>query len=147
MTTARQRRAGKLPLDISWPTPLSALRTVRITGFRRASPRNGHIMYESLFNSPSHLFGHFEQLRRELDDLFGGSGPSGIRSVAAGSAPAVNIGRTERSVEVYAFAPGLDASKIDVSIDRGVLRISGERKRGVPQGDSEMQVYSRERAS
>ncbi len=104
-------------------------------------------MYESLFYSPGQLFGHFEQLRRELDDLFGGAGPGGIRSVAAGSAPALNVGRTPASVEVFAFAPGLDASKIDVSIDRGVLRISGERAQGIPKGDAGVQVYARERPS
>ncbi|HVO08154.1 MAG TPA: Hsp20/alpha crystallin family protein, partial [Burkholderiaceae bacterium] len=84
-------------------------------------------MYESLLNFPNSLFGEFERLRRELDDAFGVSAlPSSIRSVAAGSLPAINIGRTPTSVEVYAFAPGLDASKIDVTLDRGVLHIAGE---------------------
>ena len=125
-------------------------------------------MYESLFYSPSHLFGQFEQLRRELDDLFGGGSPSGIRSVAAGSVPAMNVGRTANSIEIFTFAPGLDASKIDVSIDRGVLRISGERVQSIPQaggeggaaqggangngkgkgkGKGKVQIYSRERPS
>ena len=81
-------------------------------------------MYESLLNYPNSLFGQFERLRRELDDAFGVSGlPSSIRSVAPGGLPALNVGRTANSVEVYAFAPGLDASKIDVTFDRGVLRI------------------------
>jgi HSP20 family protein len=35
-------------------------------------------MYVSLWNQPSHLFGQFELLRRELDEVFGVSGlPSG----------------------------------------------------------------------
>jgi HSP20 family protein len=88
-------------------------------------------MYESMLNFPGGMFDPFERLRRELDDIFGVSGlPSSIRSVAPGATPAVNVGRTPTSIEVYVFAPGLDASKTDVTLDRGVLRISGERRRG-----------------
>lgn len=104
-------------------------------------------MYESMLNFPSGLFGEFERLRRELDDVFGVSGlPSSIRSVAPGAVPAINVGRTPGSVEVYAFAPGLDASKIDVTIERGVLRIAGERPSGIPENDK-VHVYSRERGT
>jgi HSP20 family protein len=105
-------------------------------------------MYASLLNHPNSLFGQFERLRRELDDVFGVSGlPSGIRSVTPGTVPAINVGRTPTSVDVYAFAPGLDASKIDVSLDRGVLRISGERASGIPADDPKVQVYTRERGA
>lgn len=105
-------------------------------------------MYESMLNFPSGMFGEFERLRRELDDVFGVSGlPSSIRSVAPGAVPAINVGRTPTSVEVYAFAPGLDASKIDVTIDRGVLRISGERPSAVPEDNEKVHIYSRERGT
>jgi HSP20 family protein len=104
-------------------------------------------MYESMLNFPSGLFGEFERLRRELDDVFGVPGlPSSIRSVAPGAVPAINVGRTPQSVEVYAFAPGLDPSKIDVTIERGVLRISGERPSGIPD-DDKVHVYARERGT
>lgn len=105
-------------------------------------------MYESLLNHPNSLFGEFERLRRELDDAFGVSGlPSSIRSVAAGSLPAINIGRTPTSVEIYAFAPGLDASKVDVTLDRGVLRVTGERASALPDTDrGKVNVYARERS-
>jgi HSP20 family protein len=104
-------------------------------------------MYESMLSYPNSLFGQFERLRRELDDVFGVSGlPSSIRSVAPGTLPAINVGRTPTSVEVYAFAPGLDASKIDITLDRGVLRIAGERSSGIPD-DGKTNVYSRERDS
>ncbi len=105
-------------------------------------------MYASLLNHPSNLFGQFERLRRELDDVFGGSDlPNSIRSVTPGTLPAINVGRTPGSVEVYAFAPGLDASKIDVSLDRGVLRIAGERASGIPEAGAKAHVYARERGS
>ena len=110
-------------------------------------------MYESMLNFPGSVFGEFERLRRELDDVFGAAGlPSSIRSVAPGTFPAINVGNTPNSVEVYAFAPGIDASKLDVTIDRGVLTISGERPSTLP-GNGEgntghrTSVYSRERVS
>lgn len=105
-------------------------------------------MYESFLNHPNSLFSQFERMRRELDNVFGVSGlPSSIRSVASGTVPAVNVGRTPTSVEIYAFAPGLDASQIEVTIDRGVLRLSGERASGMPENDPKVQVYTRERGT
>lgn len=105
-------------------------------------------MYESILNHPGSLFGQFERLRRELDDVFGVAGlPSSIRSVAPGTVPAVNIGRTPTSVEIYAFAPGLDASKIEVTLDRGVLRIAGARAAGIPTDNPQVEVYTRERGT
>jgi HSP20 family protein len=105
-------------------------------------------MYESLMNYPGSLFDQFDRLRRELDDVFGVPGlPSSIRAVAPGTWPAVNVGRTPSSVEIYAFAPGLEAAKIEVTLDRGVLRIGGERPSGIPQKDAKVNVYTRERGS
>ena len=101
-------------------------------------------MYESLFNSPS----GFERLRNELDDLFSApTGAAGIRAVAPGSFPAINIGHTSQSLEIYAFAPGIDASKIDVSVDRGVLTLAGERPSTLPREGDKASVFSRERPS
>ena len=92
------------------------------------------------------VFGDFDRLRRELDDLFGMAGlPTSIRSTAPGAFPALNIGNTPTSVEVYAFAPGIDPAKIDVTIDRGVMTISGERASVLPNEGGRTNVYGRER--
>jgi HSP20 family protein len=107
-------------------------------------------MYESLLNYPISLIGQFDRLRRDLDDAISLSAqPSSIRSVAAGSQPQINIGRTSNSLEIYAFAPGLDASKIEVTVDRGVLHIAGERtpELPAPQPGRKLKVYTRERPS
>jgi len=102
-------------------------------------------MYESMLNFPGGLFGEFDRLRRELDEVFGTAGlPASIRSVAPGTYPAINIGNTPGSVEIYAFAPGIDPQKVDVTIDRGVLTISGERAPTLSD-DAKRTVYSRER--
>ena len=101
-------------------------------------------MYSSLWTFPSSFLADFDRLNRVFDEHFGSFGaPSSIRSVAPGTFPAINVGNTPTSVEVYAFAPGLDPSKIEVTVDRGVLSISGERDASA-QGDG-AKSYSRER--
>jgi len=105
-------------------------------------------MFETMLNFPGSVFGEFERLRSEIDDIFGTAGlPSSIRSVAPGSFPAINIGNTPNSVEVYAFAPGIDPAKVDVMIDRGVLTIAGERPSLLPDEDAGVSVFGRERVS
>jgi len=101
-------------------------------------------MYSSLWTFPTRFFADFDRLHRELDEQFGAAAaPSSIRSVAPGSFPAVNVGNTPNSVEIYAFAPGVDASRLEVTVDRGVLSIAGERA-PEPQ-DDKARRYSRER--
>ncbi len=101
-------------------------------------------MYESLLNFPCGIFNEFERMRRQFDDIFESSGlPTSIRAVAPGAYPAVNVGTTPSTIEVYAFAPGLSADKIDVTVDRGVLTIAGERT--PPEQDQKANAYTRER--
>lgn len=90
-------------------------------------------MYESLLTTPSGLFGDFDRLRRDMDSAFGGLGlPTSIRAVARGAYPAINIGGTPKAIEIFAFAPGLDRDKLEVSIDKGLLTIAGERAAQLP---------------
>ena len=92
------------------------------------------------------VFGDFDRLRRELDDLFGAAGlPSSIRSAAPGAFPALNVGNTPTSVEVYAFAPGIDPNQVEVTIDRGVMTIAGERRSDLPNENAKVNVYGNER--
>ncbi len=42
--------------------------------------------------------------------------------------PAVNIKETEKAYEIEAVLPGLKKEEINVSVDKGVLSISGESK-------------------
>lgn len=81
-------------------------------------------MYRSLFARD--VFADLDRLQREVNTLFDYS--PGIRGGGRGGYPALNVGSTDNSVEVYAFAPGLAPSSIDVNLDRGVLTIDGERK-------------------
>ncbi len=103
-------------------------------------------MYESLLNFPGGLFADFDRVRRDMDALLGPSGSSqGIRSVAGSSYPSLNIGHTANSVHVFAFAPGIDAAKTEVTLDRGVLTIAGERISDLPDDNKTASVYGQER--
>lgn len=103
-------------------------------------------MYSSLLNFPGGLFADFDRMRREMDSMLGLTGATqGIRSVSEGGFPAINVGHTAQSVEVFVFAPGIDAAKVDVTLDRGVLTIAGERKLDLPKTETEGVVYGQER--
>ncbi len=98
-------------------------------------------MYRSLF--PRDLFAEFDRVQRDLGSLFDNS--TQIRGLARGGYPALNVGITPTTVEVFAFAPGLDPAKIDVNLDRGVLTIDGERQAGLPASDGKTTVHTNER--
>lgn len=74
---------------------------------------------------PRDLFAELDQLQREMQQAFDTT-PS-IRGLSRGF-PALNVGGTSRSVDVYAFAPGLEPAAIDLQIEKEVLTIVGERK-------------------
>jgi HSP20 family protein len=85
-----------------------------------------------MFGSLTPFENLFDELRRmELgtDDWFGRwSVPAGIRSVSRGTFPAINVGATDREVQVYLFAPGLDAKSFQLTLQQNLLLVSGERK-------------------
>ncbi|WP_343637676.1 Hsp20/alpha crystallin family protein [Roseateles sp.] len=103
-------------------------------------------MFDPAFHRPRGLLDQLAQLQQALSRSLAPDGfADGIRSSAAGSFPPINVGRTERSIEVYAFAPGLEPEAIDVTVERGVLRLSGERKPTRRAQDESVQVYAAER--
>jgi HSP20 family protein len=80
----------------------------------------------------------FDDLQRQFERLFGlrSAAVAPIRSVARGSFPQVNIGSTPEAIEVFAFAPGVDPTSLDVTVDKGLLTISGTRQPAQPAGTS-----------
>ncbi len=101
-------------------------------------------MYSTLFNFSDDLFSELENLQRHW---VGRNILSNIRPVARGSFPAINLGSTPNSVEVYAFVPGVDAKSLDIQIDKNLLTLQGEHVLTLPKEDSKLTVYAQERFS
>jgi HSP20 family protein len=100
-------------------------------------------MFRSLSNFDSGLFDEFRQLEREMEQLFGaGPWPSGIRSVARGTYPPINIGSTPDQVDIYLFASGVNPKSLEISIQKNLLTIDGERRLITEEGAS---YFRRER--
>lgn len=83
--------------------------------------------YISNFNGD--LFDRLDRMHREMDRMFGNwAGIPDIRSATAGDWPELNVGVLPERVDVYVFAPGIDAKSLDISLHQNVLTIAGERK-------------------
>lgn len=98
-------------------------------------------MFRSMF--PRDVFAELDRLQQDMQQAFDNS-PS-IRGFGRGGYPALNVGGTPQSVEIYAFAPGLDPAAIEVNLERGVLTLSGERAPDLPAQDEKAAVHINER--
>lgn len=95
---------------------------------------------------PGDMFADFDQLQRQLRRVFSPTYSSGsIRATAGGDFPPINIGSTADTVEIVAFAPGIDPKSVQLSIDKGLLVVAGERTGTIPEGDDRLSVYAQER--
>ena len=90
------------------------------------------------------LFDEFARVQRHMAHLFGEL-PTGIRAVRPGAFPALNVGTTDDAIEIVAFAPGMSAADFDVSIDKDLLTISGERKPAPHDAGDDVRTYAQER--
>ena len=69
------------------------------------------MIYRNLF--PRDIYAELDRLQREMQQSYDLS-PS-IRGLTRGF-PAMNVGGTAKSVEIYAFAPGVDPASLDVQL-------------------------------
>lgn len=99
--------------------------------------------YRSMFTRD--IFSEFERLQRELQNVF--DAEPNIRGIGRGGFPALNVGGTPHTLELYAFAPGLNPDSIEVNLERGVLTISGERENLLPRQENETAIHINERFS
>jgi HSP20 family protein len=97
-----------------------------------------------LFRSTADLFAELNRMQSMLDRVFPSPGAS-IRSQAGAGFPVLNVGTSPNSIEVQALAPGLDAATLEITIDRGLLVIAGERRSELPPADERASVYASER--
>jgi HSP20 family protein len=102
-------------------------------------------MFASLTNFEGSLLDEIRRMERDMSENFGRwPWPTGIRSVARGTYPPLNVGVTPEKFDVYVFAAGLDPKAVDISIQQNLLTVSGERK--VPVSEN-ANYYRQERFS
>ncbi len=83
------------------------------------------------------FFADLERMRAEMERLFDLAAPIGnIRGAIRGTFPAVNVGETPENVLVYIFAPGIDPDKLELTLEKGVLTVSGERDTSKEVGEN-----------
>lgn len=99
-------------------------------------------MYSSL-RLPREILTEFQRFQQQLSRALPRTGS--IRARAEGEFPAINVGSTPDSIEIVVFAPGIDPKTVDLSIDKGLLILTGERRSELPDGDARASVYAQER--
>ena len=116
-------------------------------------------MMSALFGPSSSLFSELDRLQGTLDQMLRPSGLSSNRALSGATFPVINVGSTADAVEVMALAPGVDPAALQITVDRGLLVIAGERKganikadgQGGEQGNGnarqDVNVYAQERFS
>ena len=97
-----------------------------------------------LFRSSADLFAELNRMQSLLDQALPTPGAS-IRSMAGASFPTLNVGTTPTSIEVMALAPGLDPARLEITVDRGLLVVAGERPSALPEAGERSAVYAQER--
>jgi HSP20 family protein len=102
-------------------------------------------MMNASFRPAADIFSELNRLQSVLDQVFRPAERSSIRALTGASFPVINVGTTPETIEVMALAPGLDPSELQLSIDRGLLVISGERKSELPEAGDRVSVYAQER--
>jgi HSP20 family protein len=86
------------------------------------------------------VFNELDNLRREIDEAFRGAGVS--RPLATGFLspssvrrfPLLNLSEDEERLYIDALLPGVDPKELQLSLLRGALTISGERKAPTEKG-------------
>ena len=98
------------------------------------------------FGFSGDVLSELDRLQQHLEQVFRPTGaPAGIRSPARGAFPAINVGSTPDSIEVLAFAPGIEPQALQLTVDKGLLVIAGERKAEAPSDAERTSVYAKER--
>ena len=97
-------------------------------------------MYPSMFNYADSIFGALDQLQWPE-----WRPNANIRQATPGTFPAINVGSTSKSVEVYMFVPGVNPQKdLEVQIDKNLLSIKGERKVDSDADEQDGTVHAQE---
>ena len=94
---------------------------------------------------PRDILAEFDQLQQQLHRALPRAYSSSSIRGTAREFPAINVGSTPDTIEIVVFAPGIDPKSVELSIDKGLLILAGERKNNLPEGNDRVSVYAQER--
>ena len=89
------------------------------------------------------LFAELDRLQQNFEQAFSTGG--GIRALPRRTFPVINVGSTPDAIEVLALAPGVDPAALQITVDKGLLVMAGERKDDLPTDRDNTAVYAQER--
>jgi len=104
-------------------------------------------MLNANYQPASDVFGELNRLQNVLDQVFRPLERPSIRARSGATFPVINVGVSPENIEIMAMAPGLDPGSLQVTVERDVLVISGERKALETDQGSPINVYAQERFS
>jgi HSP20 family protein len=93
-----------------------------LTHYRPNLPAGQHL------GSGSLLFDLQRQMNRMFDDVFGSDAPRGGALGGLGGFPALEVSQDENRIEICAELPGVKEEDVDLTVEDGVLTLSGEKR-------------------
>ena len=99
------------------------------------------------FRPAADVFSELNRLQDALEQVFRPAERSSIRALRGAGFPVINVGTTPESIEVMALAPGLDPAALQLTVDRGLLIMAGERKSALPEPGEATSLHAQERFS
>lgn len=96
------------------------------------------------------LFAELNRLQESFEQAFwpgssAASSAGSIRALPRRTFPVINVGSTPDAIEVLALTPGVEPSALQITVDKGLLVIAGERPDDAPAADDKTAVYAQER--
>jgi len=105
------------------------------------------MIYRTLFGTPTRHFGspfaELENMRRQMDRLFGAYHDRPVGRAGAGVFPSVNITEDMDAYYVSAELPGVKSADLELNVTANQLTMAGERK--ISEEAADVRYHRRER--
>lgn len=105
------------------------------------------MIYRRVFNVPAYRgrsqFEEFENVRRQMDRLYGELSTRPLHTHRAGVFPLVNLTEDKDAYYIRSELPGIKADELDIQMTGNSISISGERK--ISAEDETAKYHRRER--